>query len=315
MSQLPRPGLVRPARTAIGILGRARPRPSPGRTRPPPQYRATSAALRAASAAVRPPPPQTSARAFRRLDRQAARRRRRRGHARSAWSCSWCWPRRRESCVPSSASAAGAVLAAALVGAGWWLERAGPAAGSARSRWPPPVSPPPTWTSSRSPPIYDWVPAPVGLVIAAVVAGGGLTLARRWDSEHLGLLVLVPLIGLAPVVTDGITLLLVGFMLALSAASLPVQLGKDWIGLHARAHRGRDACRCWSRWSRCAVDDARTSWLVGACGIAALLRRSAALCSCCRGPPTGRRWRCSTAAGAASGAVRFAGGRPDASPR
>ena len=81
--------------------------------------------------------------------------------------------------------------------------------------------------------IYDWVPAPVGLVIAAVIGGGGLTLARRWDSEHLGLLVLVPLIVLAPVVTDGITLLLVGFMLALSAASLPVQLGKDWIWLHA----------------------------------------------------------------------------------
>ena len=81
--------------------------------------------------------------------------------------------------------------------------------------------------------IYDWVPAPVGLAIAAVIGGGGLTLARRWNSEHLGLLVLVPLIVLAPVVTDGITLLLVGFMLALSAASLPVQLGKDWIWMHA----------------------------------------------------------------------------------
>jgi hypothetical protein len=58
-------------------------------------------------------------------------------------------------------------------------------------------------------------------------------LSRRWNAEHLGLLVLVPLIGLAPVVTDGITLLLVGFMLALSAASVPVQLGRDWIGMHA----------------------------------------------------------------------------------
>ena len=81
--------------------------------------------------------------------------------------------------------------------------------------------------------IYHWLPAPIGLVIAAVIGGGGLTLARRWDSQHLGLLVLVPLIGLAPVITDGITLLLVGFMLALSAASLPIQLGKDWIWLHA----------------------------------------------------------------------------------
>lgn len=81
--------------------------------------------------------------------------------------------------------------------------------------------------------IYQWVSAPAGLVIAAAVAVSGLMLARRWDSEHLGLLVLVPLIGLAPVVADGITLLLVGFMLALSAASVPVQLGRDWLGMHA----------------------------------------------------------------------------------
>ncbi len=49
----------------------------------------------------------------------------------------------------------------------------------------------------------------------------------RWNSEHLGLLVLVPLTVLAPVVTGDITLLLVGFMLALSAATPPVQLGRD----------------------------------------------------------------------------------------
>lgn len=81
--------------------------------------------------------------------------------------------------------------------------------------------------------IYGWVPAPIGLIIAAVVGAAGLTLARRWDSEHLGLLVLVPLIGLAPVLTDGVDLLLVAFMVALSAAALPVQLGKDWTWMHA----------------------------------------------------------------------------------
>jgi uncharacterized membrane protein len=80
--------------------------------------------------------------------------------------------------------------------------------------------------------IYHWVSAPAGLAIAAVIGGAGLTLARRWDSEHLGLLVLVPLIVLAPVVTDGVTLLLIGFMLALSAATLPVQWGRDWMTLH-----------------------------------------------------------------------------------
>ncbi len=81
--------------------------------------------------------------------------------------------------------------------------------------------------------IYKWVAAPVGLVLAAAVGGAGLALARRWDSEHLALLVLVPLIGLAPVLTHGVDLLLVSFMLALSAAALPVQLGKDWAWMHA----------------------------------------------------------------------------------
>ncbi len=46
--------------------------------------------------------------------------------------------------------------------------------------------------------IYEWIPAPFGLALAAAVGGAGLALARRWDSEHLALLVLVPLIGLAP---------------------------------------------------------------------------------------------------------------------
>lgn len=79
--------------------------------------------------------------------------------------------------------------------------------------------------------IYEWLSAPVGLVLAAVIGGGGLTLARRWDSQQLALLVLVPLAVLAPVVADGVSLLLIGFMLALSAASLPVQLGKDWVAM------------------------------------------------------------------------------------
>src|SRR4029078_13176579 len=81
--------------------------------------------------------------------------------------------------------------------------------------------------------IYHWVSAPGGLVLAGVIGGGGLTLARRLDSQHLGLLVLVPLIVLAPLVSDGITLLFSAFMLAISAASLLVQIGRNWIWLHA----------------------------------------------------------------------------------
>jgi hypothetical protein len=80
---------------------------------------------------------------------------------------------------------------------------------------------------------YDWLPDYGGLVLAAGVTFGGLLLARQWDSQHLGLLVLVPVFILAPVLTDGVSLLLVGFMLAMSIAAFPMQLGKDWPLLHA----------------------------------------------------------------------------------
>lgn len=81
--------------------------------------------------------------------------------------------------------------------------------------------------------IYRWAPAAAGLAIAAAVGAAGLALALRWNSEHLGLLVLVPLIGLAPLITRGVDLMLIGFMLALSAAALVVQRGKDWIWMYA----------------------------------------------------------------------------------
>ena len=118
--------------------------------------------------------------------------------------------------------------------------------------------------------IYDWVSAPVGLVIAAAIGGGGLILARRWDSQHLGLLVLVPLTVLAPIVTDGITMLLIAFMLAISAASLLVQLGKDWISLHA----ARITASTFPLLVALAVahfGDGNSAWLAGSCGIAAVL--------------------------------------------
>ncbi|MFY9917064.1 MAG: DUF2339 domain-containing protein, partial [Mycobacterium sp.] len=124
--------------------------------------------------------------------------------------------------------------------------------------------------------IYDWVAAPVGLVIAALIGGGGLTLARRWNSQHLGLLVLVPLIVLAPIVTDGITMLLIAFMLAISAASLLVQIGKDWIWLHA----ARITASTVPLLLALVVADFANSnetWLAGGCAIAAVLAVAGAL--------------------------------------
>ncbi|WP_301120559.1 DUF2339 domain-containing protein [Mycolicibacterium fortuitum] len=131
---------------------------------------------------------------------------------------------------PEFRVAAGAVLAAGLVCAGWWLSRrpAGRVGAIALAATGVAAAYIDVIAVTA---IYDWVSAPLGLILAAAIGGGGLTLARRWKSEQLGLLVLVPLMALAPVVTDGVTLLLIGFMLALSAAALPVQFGRDWTGL------------------------------------------------------------------------------------
>ena len=123
--------------------------------------------------------------------------------------------------------------------------------------------------------IYHWVPSPVGLVIAAVVGAAGLTLARRWDSEDLGLLVLVPLIGLAPVLTHGVDLQLVAFMLALSAAALPVQLGKDWTWMHAARIAAVTVPLLMALIGTSAYDN--PSLIGGACGVAALLALASGL--------------------------------------
>lgn len=124
--------------------------------------------------------------------------------------------------------------------------------------------------------IYLWLPAAAGLVISAVIAGGGLTLARRWDSEHLALLVLVPLTVLAPVVVGDITLLLIGLMLALSAATLPVQLGRDWSWMYA-ARTAAGSGSVLLGLIGAGFGSSQHPWLAGAAAIAALLAIGSAL--------------------------------------
>lgn len=133
---------------------------------------------------------------------------------------------------PEVRVAAGAALAAGLIGLAWRLSgRPGGRVGS--------IALAATGIAAAyidviaATTIYGWMPPAAGLILAATIAVAGLLMARRWDTEQLGLLVLIPLIGLAPIVADGFTLLLVGFMLALSAASVIVQVGKDWVCLHA----------------------------------------------------------------------------------
>ncbi|MGB3484434.1 MAG: DUF2339 domain-containing protein [Mycobacterium sp.] len=125
--------------------------------------------------------------------------------------------------------------------------------------------------------IYEWMPPAAGLLLAAVIGGGGLGLARRWDSQQLGLLVLIPLAVLAPIVTDGVSVLLVGFMLVLSAASLPVQLGKDWPLLHAARTVAVTFSLLLTLLVSGVVSQESPGLLGGASGVAALLAVAGAL--------------------------------------
>jgi len=132
---------------------------------------------------------------------------------------------------PEARVAGGLLLGGGLVGAGlWWRGRPGGQTGAIALVATGIAAGYLDAVAVTS--IYHWIPAAAGLVVASVVAAGGLAVARRWDSEPLGLLIVTPLIVLAPVLTDGVNLLLIGFLLALSAAVLPVQIGKDWGWLH-----------------------------------------------------------------------------------
>jgi uncharacterized membrane protein len=177
---------------------------------------------------------------------------------------------------PEIRVAAGAVLAAGLVGvAVRWNRRAGGRTGA--------IALAATGVAAAYidvvavTTIYEWVAPAIGLLLAAFISGAGLTLARRWDSQHLGLLVLVPLLILAPVVVDGISLLLIGFMLTLSAAALPVQLGRDWIWLHA-ARTAAATVPLLIVLAGIPFGSGDDPWLLGgACGVAALLAVAGAL--------------------------------------
>ncbi|MGV0792206.1 DUF2339 domain-containing protein [Mycolicibacterium sp. XJ1819] len=176
---------------------------------------------------------------------------------------------------PEVRVAAGVVLAVGLVGAGGWLSgRPGGRVGA--------IALAATGVAAgymdviAVTTIYHWLSAPLGLLAAAVIGGGGLMLARRWNSEHLGVLVLVPLIVLAPIVVGGVTLLLVSFMLALSAASLPVQLGRDWPWLHS-ARIAATTVPLITALIAVHHGDGRDALLAAACVIAAGLAVTAAL--------------------------------------
>ncbi|MGV9613335.1 DUF2339 domain-containing protein [Nocardia xishanensis] len=78
--------------------------------------------------------------------------------------------------------------------------------------------------------VYHWLHPVLGLAVALAVAASGVGLAMRWNSQPLAVLVVLGAALLAPFVTADLVLL--GFLIVLQLACIPVQFGRDWPFLH-----------------------------------------------------------------------------------
>lgn len=81
---------------------------------------------------------------------------------------------------------------------------------------------------------YHFVPAPAGLVIALMIAGIGVAIALRWDSQLLATFVTLACAASAVALSRDATLL-VGFLLVLQIASGPATLWRRWTVLAVAA--------------------------------------------------------------------------------
>jgi uncharacterized membrane protein len=81
--------------------------------------------------------------------------------------------------------------------------------------------------------LYDYLPVPVGLLLALLVAALGLGLADRWRSALLACGVVIGAALLAPVVIGSATPLMVALVLVLQAAATNVALRRRWPALVA----------------------------------------------------------------------------------
>ena len=84
--------------------------------------------------------------------------------------------------------------------------------------------------------LYNYLPVPVGLGAGLVIAVAGLLLASRWDSLTLAIFVVLAAAACAPIITHGVTALMVAFLLVLAWAATPVQLRRRWRWLAVAAY-------------------------------------------------------------------------------
>ena len=76
--------------------------------------------------------------------------------------------------------------------------------------------------------LYGLLAQWAGLALALVVAGGGLLLAGRWDSQVLAIWVVVCCAICDPMITESFSTLLVSFLIVLQLGAIPAQLMRGW---------------------------------------------------------------------------------------
>ncbi|MGL4305083.1 MAG: DUF2339 domain-containing protein [Mycobacteriaceae bacterium] len=79
---------------------------------------------------------------------------------------------------------------------------------------------------------YQWIPEQLGVILALAAAGYGLAIAQRWSDQTLSVIVVLGISFLAPVLTSGISIMLIGTLLVVHIAGLPVQWRNAWPTLH-----------------------------------------------------------------------------------
>ncbi|WP_434451995.1 DUF2339 domain-containing protein [Lentzea sp. E54] len=124
----------------------------------------------------------------------------------------------------------GAVFSGALVGIGMWLHR-NPAGRTGAFALAATGFAGLYLDVIAATSLYGYLPEGVGLVVGLGVAAAGVVLALRWNSQALAVGVVAACAVCSPIITEGFTVLLVGFLLVLKMASTPVQIQRNWPGL------------------------------------------------------------------------------------
>ncbi|MGC0365872.1 putative membrane protein [Rhodococcus sp. 27YEA15] len=76
--------------------------------------------------------------------------------------------------------------------------------------------------------LYGWMITAPAVVIALGISAAGVAVAVKWDSEPLALMAVLGASVLAPVLTSGVSITLIAFLVAIQLGTFSVQVGRDW---------------------------------------------------------------------------------------